>query len=211
MATALSRDRRSRGPRRTRETSPGEAPRGRFVSESHKRLLQIGSAAAAIGSVLALVFTLGDRASGLLAGDEGGPRVSIDSVKLETMPLRTYLVTKKGMKLNSKPPGFSPKELRDEVLVVKTAAEFTQSSKGVSFPATLTLEARGDDGRIVAVDEPLHNDYVLDDSPDTCGCYEYFFLPPRGREYRVTVQVLRPNAPPGRSPLDEEESEWLPL
>jgi hypothetical protein len=175
------------------------------LSHSHRRLLQLGSAAAALGSVLALLFTVGDRISGLF-GDEGGPRVRIDRVELEAMSLRTYLVTKK----RRKPPfGYPPKELDSDVLVVSFRARYEHSAAGVLFPAWLTLLTREGD-RPVTVEEPLERFYNLDASDDSCGCHEIFRLPPRGREYRAQVQIMSPEAPDSQ-PLDEKESDWYLL
>jgi hypothetical protein len=172
---------------------------------SQKRLIQAGSLAAALGSILGLAFTVGDRVTGLFGHDDSTPRVHIEKVALDTMSLRTFLVTKKAHTPGA-PFGYTKKELDRDVLVVDIRAQYAHSSRGVSFPVSLTLEARGRDGRIEPVDAFSAN-YVLDDSNDSCGCHEYFRLPLRGREYRVEMQILRPNAPVSE-PLDESASDW---
>lgn len=206
MGSARSGDVRPRRSRRSRKGSPADAPRGQLLSESHKRLLQIGSAAAALGSVLALVFTVGDRVSGLFEND-GTPRVRIDRVELETMPFRTYLVTKDAKLPNELPRYGSKTDLDRDVLVVSFPARFERSSRGVLFPARLTLQARNRDDRIVAVDA-FQLQVVLDAGDDDCACHAYFPLRSRGQEYRVEVQISRPSAPAGSDPLDEERSDW---
>jgi hypothetical protein len=150
--------------------------------------LQVGSAAAAVGSVLALTFSVGDRVSSLFK-DDGALRVRIDRVELETLPLRTYLVTKEGYRLNER-TGYSKAELESDVIVVNLDARYEHSSRGVQFPARLTLlSRRGKSSRIVAAEAPLETQYVLEDGSDHCGCHEFFFLPSRGREYRVEAQI----------------------
>ena len=207
MASARSRDRRPRGPRRSGKTSPIDEPREPFLSKTHKRLLQIGSAAAAIGSVLALVFTVGDRVSGLFESDEG-PRVRVDRVELEAMPLRTYLVTKE----REKPPfHYKPTELESDVLVVSFRARYKGSAAGVKFPFWLTLLERKN-GRAVTVEEPLEGYHNMQKPDDECGCHEIFQLPPRGRGYRAQVQIMDPEAPsPDSQPLAEARSDWYRL
>jgi hypothetical protein len=207
MASARSGSRGARRSRRSRKTTPAEAPRGHFLSESHKRLLQIGSAAAAIGSVLALVFTVGDRVSGLFESDDG-PGVRVDRVELEAMPLRTYLVTKE----REKPPfHYTAKELDSDVLVVSFRARYKGSAAGVKFPFWLTLLERKN-GRAVTVEEPLEGYHNMQKPDDECDCHEIFQLPPRGREYRAQVQIMDPEAPsPDSQPLAEAQSDWYRL
>jgi hypothetical protein len=193
----------------SRTPTPREPRPGRFFADSHKRLLQLGSVAAALGSVLALALTVGDRVSGLFE-DNGTVRVRIDRVKLETLPLRTYLVTKEGHRLNER-MGYSETELESDVLVANVDARYEHSSRGVEFPARLILQARrGSTGRVMAAEAPLDARYVLEDGSDQCGCHEFFFIPSRGRQYRVEVQILRPNSP-GSTPLDENASDWLSI
>jgi hypothetical protein len=209
MGSAKPGDVRPRRSRRSRKSSPADAdaPRGQLLSESHKRLLQVGSAAAAIGSVLALVFTVGDRVSGLFEGD-GGPRVRVDGVELEAMPLQTYLETK----AREKPPfsEYKPKELQGDVLVVSFHAEFKGSAPGVRFPYWLTLLGRRKT-RVVTVEPPLERYVNVEKVDDECACYENFVLPPRGREYRAQVQIMDPDGSPHSQPLAEAKSDWYPL
>ena len=190
--------------------SPGEetAPPGEVLGGplSYKRVLQAGSVAAAFGSILALALTVGDRVSGLV-GNDGAPRVRIESVKLENMPLQTFLVTKEQL-TSDDPTGYTQKELRSEVLAVNMDLLYEHSSRGVPFPGRLTLQQRS--GGSIAVVEVLQHQFVLDDSADSCGCHDFFFLPQRGREYRVEVQILRPNLPKS-APLADYTSDWSRL
>jgi hypothetical protein len=202
VARARSGEHRRRGSRRSGVATPVAAPRESFVSQ--KRLIQAGSLAAALGSILGLAFTVGDRVTGLFGSDDSTPRVHIEKVALETMSLRTFLITKRAH-VPGTPFGYSKKELDSDVLVVDIRAQYAHSSRGVSFPVSLTLEARRR-GRVSAVDA-FSTNYVLDDRNDSCGCHEYFRIPSRGREYRVEMQILRPNAPTSE-PLDESESNW---
>lgn len=180
------------------------------VSEpvSYKRVLQAGSIAAAFGSILALALTVGDRISGWV-GSEGGPRVRIESVELENMPLKTFLVTKEQL-TPDEPTGYTPKELSRGVLAVSMDLLYERSSRGVPFPGRLTLQQRSDGGGGIDVVDVLQHQFVLDDSIDSCGCHDFFFLPRRGREYRVEVQVLRPGQPKSE-PLADYTSDWTRL
>ena len=188
------------------ETAPPDEVLGGFVS--YKRVLQAGSVAAALGSILALALTVGDRVSGLV-GNDGAPRVRIESVKLENMPLQTFLVTKEQL-TSDDPTGYTQKELRSEVLAVNMDLLYEHSSRGVPFPGRLTLQQRSGSGGSIAVVEVLQHQFVLDDSADSCGCHDFFFLPQRGREYRVEVQILRPNLPKS-APLADYTSDWSRL
>jgi hypothetical protein len=211
MGSAGSGDVRPRRSRRSRKGSPADAdaPRGQLLSESHKRLLQIGSAAAAIGSVLALVFTVGDRASGLLKGNDGGPRVSVADVELEPMSLQQYLVTKE-RKTPPFPPQYTEKDLQRDVLVVTFHAEYNESAPGVRFPYWITLLGRKGT-RVVVAEPPLERNALLKKADDACDCHEVFNLPPRGRQYRAQVQIMDPEAPPNSQPIAEAKSDWYRL
>jgi len=172
---------------------------------SQRRLIQLGSLAAALASILGLVFTVGDRVLGQLRHDDGTAHVRIDDVSLEQMSLRTYLTTKTAH-VPGTPFGYTKRELAEQVLVADIRALYSHSSRGVPFPVRLTLESRGKDGSVVEVDSVSEN-YVLNAATDSCGCSEYFRIPRRGREYRVEMQVLRPNAPTSQ-PLDRHTSDW---
>jgi hypothetical protein len=167
-------------------------------------LLRAGSVAAAIGSVLALFFTVGDRVSALFDDDSGAPRVRIESVELEKMSLRTFLETRKGGEFGD----YSDKELDREVIVANIDARYEHSSRGVPFPAKLILETRASDGRAHPVGEPFELDYTLDAADDTCGCHEWFDLPSHGRQYRVEVQIMRPSNAAYSAPLADKASDW---
>jgi hypothetical protein len=175
---------------------------------SYKRVLQAGSVAAAFGSILALALTVGDRVSGLV-GKDGAPRVRIESVKLENMPLRTFLVTKEQV-TSDDPTGYTKKELGSDVLAVDMDLLYEHSSRGVPFPGRLTLQQRSGSGGSIVVVDVLPHQFVLDDGVDSCGCHDFFFLPQRGREYRVEVQILRPNMPKSE-PLADYTSDWSRL
>ncbi len=115
------------------------APGDRVVSQ--KRLLQAGSLAAALASILGLVFTVGDRVTGQFSHGQTTAHVQIDDLSLTKMSLRTFLVTKKAH-VPGTPFGYGKKELDDPVLVVDVRARYAHSSRGVPFPVKLTLEAR---------------------------------------------------------------------
>jgi hypothetical protein len=197
------------GDTRPRDTSRerDDAPRERLISQ--KRVIQAGTLAAAIASILGLVFTIGDRITGAFSHGGGAAQVKIDDVRLETMQLRTYLATK-ARSTPGQLVGYSKKELDSTVLVVDVAARYANSSRGVSFPVHMTLESRGANGAVRVVDS-FSGEYVLDAGTDSCGCHEWFRIPARSRAYRVELQVLRPNAPAAAAPLAEKDSDWYPL
>ena len=190
---------------RTQTAPPDQSLRGLV---SYKRVVQAGSVAAALGSILALALTVGDRVSGL-GGHDGAPRVRIESVKLENMPLQTFLATKEQL-TSDDPTGYTQKELRREVLAVNMDMLYDHSSRGVPFPGRLTLQERSGTGGKIGLVDVLQHQFVLDDSADSCGCHDFFFLPQRGREYRVEVQILRPNQPKSE-PLANYTSAWSRL
>jgi hypothetical protein len=177
--------------------------RDRLVSQ--RRLVQAGSLAAAIASILGLVFTVGDGVTGLFAHSDSTAHVQIDDVSLEKMSLRTFLSTKKAH-VPGTPFGYTKQELDDQVLVADVRARYAHSSRGVPFPVKLSLQGRGADGSIHEVDAASES-YVLDAGQDSCGCSEYFRIPQPGREYRVELQILRPNAPTSE-PLGVRTSSW---
>jgi hypothetical protein len=188
--------------RRPRTGSRLKASRERFLSLDP--ILRAGSVAAALGSVIALFLTVGNGVKGLFGHDSGAPRVHIDSVELEKMDLRTFLVTKE----HQKPPfGYSKRELGRDVVVANIDAQYERSSRGVSFPATLTLESRASDGRVHPV-QLLELNYTLDASDDTCGCHQWFKLPSQGREYRLDVEILRPSNAAHPPALAHKASDW---
>jgi hypothetical protein len=172
---------------------------------SQRRLIQAGSLAAAFASILGLVFTVGDRVLGQFRHADSAAHVRIDDLSLEKMSLRTFLTTKTPH-VPGTPFGYTKQELDGQVLVVDIRARYSHSSRGVPFPVKLSLETRRRDGSVAEVDAVSEN-YVLDASTDSCGCSEYFRIPHRGREYRVDMQVLRPNAPTSE-PVDQRTSSW---
>ena len=171
---------------------------------SLRRLLQLGSAAAAIGSILGLAFTVGDRAVGLFAnGNATG--VHVERVMLETMPFRTYLETRE-KRTEVTGLGYSQPDLDADVLVVDYDTRFEGWTKGATFDVDLVLQTRDGAGRVKTVD---HHEMkqTLDAANDYCGCYTFFFVPRASAAYRVEVQILRPNARDAQ-PLKRGKSDW---
>jgi hypothetical protein len=204
MGSRRPADRRRRRSRRSSAAPTRRKSGESLFSFSYKRLLQAGSAAAALGSILALAFTVGDRALGLF-GSETRPEVQLERVTLEKMPYRTYLVVKE--RVASLRGEGGQKLLDSNGLAVDFVARVQGSAKGVTYPVRLTIESRDAKGRI---DE--HVDYrqiplTLDASDDECVCHEFFFLGGHSVAYRVNVQILRPHTP-NAEPLAEKESEW---
>jgi hypothetical protein len=171
-------------------------------------MIQAGSLAAAVASILGLAFTVGDRVLSQFQHGDTTAHVRIDDLALEKMSLRTFLTTKRPH-VPGTPFGYTKRELDAQVLVVDVRAQYSNSSRGVPFPVKLSLETRRRDGSVAQVDAISEN-YVLDAGTDSCGCSEHFRLPQRGREYRVEMQVLRPNAPTAE-PLDQHTSGWYRL
>jgi hypothetical protein len=130
-------------------------------------------------------------------------------VELENMSLQTFLVTKERV-TSDDPTGYTQKELTSEVVAVNMDLLYEHSSRGVPFPGRLTLHQRSGNGGSIVVVDVLQHQFVLDDGVDSCGCHDFFFLPKRGREYRVEVQVLRPNRPTSE-PLADYTSDWTRL
>ena len=200
---------RPAGGRRRRSRRSLAAPKRRKLAErlfTYKRLLQAGSAAAALGSIFALTFTIGDRALGLFR-NEARPGVHLTQVTLEKMQYGTYLLTKEGV--TSLQGEGTPTQLATDVLAVNFDATFEGSAKGTPYPIRVTLQTRDPKGRI---DQNVDSDtdpYLLDDDDDTCGCHTFFSLARRGVAYRAGVQIFRPNAP-NAQPLAEKQSEWWP-
>jgi hypothetical protein len=190
--------------RRRSTTPPADASRRQFFSQ--RRLVQTGSVAAALGSILGLVFTVGDRARGYFERDEG-TGVQIERVALETsMPLRTYFKVRENRD-DVRGLGFTEEELDKEVLIVDYDVRFEGGSKGVEYLFNRALQRRDVSGRITTVGAPRSDPRTLDADDDQCGCTDYFFFPDRGAMYRVVVEIRRPNAP-SAEPLDRGESNW---
>jgi hypothetical protein len=179
----------------------GSSPLGPL---SYRRLLQLGSAAAAVASILGLAFTVGDRASSLFGGG-AATGVHLERVTLETMPFRTYLETRE-KRDEVTGLGYSPGELDSRVLAVDYDARFEGWSKGATFEVELILQRQDGDGRVETVAEHQMKQ-TLDAADDFCGCYTFFFLPAGKGTYRVEVQILRPNAPDAQ-PLQRRHSDW---
>jgi hypothetical protein len=193
--------------RRRRSRASLAAPKRRQPTErlfSYKKLLQAGSAAAAIAAILGVIFTVSDRARGLF-GSEARPGIHLEQLGLEGMPLKTYLRTKEGV-TSFRGLGYTPTELASKVLAVDFDARFEGSSKGASYPIRLTLQGRDSKGQVENVDQE-QDDYALDAGVDSCGCHSFFFLRARDAAYRVIAQVLRPDEPTSE-PLAEKESTW---
>jgi hypothetical protein len=173
---------------------------------SYRRLVQAGSAAAAVGSIVGLLFTVGDRIAAPFR-DEERTGIHLEQVAVtEAIPLRDYFATRENRTDTSK-TGFSERELDRDVLVVDYDARFEGGTKGEAFLFDRTLQRRGPDGRITIVDMRA-DQQTLDAADDSCGCFDYFFFPGRGAEYRVVVEVKRPTAP-NADPIQRRESEWF--
>lgn len=170
---------------------------------SLKRLLQLGSAAAALASILGLAFTIGDRALGLFAS-ESAAGVQIEKVALEPMTFRTYLETREG-RTDVTGLGYSQEDLDAQVLAVAYDARFGGWAKGATFDVGLTLQTRDRKGQVKSIDKHQMKQ-TLDAADDFCGCNTFFFVPRRGR-YRVDLQIYRPNAP-AAEPLQRKLSDW---
>jgi hypothetical protein len=173
---------------------------------SYRRLMQAGSVAAALGSIVGLAFTVGDRvAAPFREGERTG--VHLEQVAVtEAIPLRDYFATREN-RTDVDGLGFSKDELARDVLVVDYDARFEGGTKGEAFLFDRTLQRRGADGRITIVGRQAEPQ-TLDAADDSCGCFDYFFLPGRGAEYRVVVEVKRPNAP-SADPIQRRESDWF--
>lgn len=175
---------------------------------SYRRLVQAGSVAAALGSIVGLAFTVGDRVAAPFR-DEERTGVHLEQVTVtEAIPLRDYFTTRENRAATDIDAlGFSEEELAHDVLVVDYDARFEGGTKGEAFLFDRTLQRRGADGRITVV-ERQSEPQTLDAADDSCGCFEYFFLPGRGAEYRVVVEVKRPSSP-NADPIQREESDWF--
>jgi hypothetical protein len=173
---------------------------------SYRRLMQAGSVAAAIGSIVGLAFTVGDRVAAPFR-DEERTGVHLEQVAVtEAIPLRDYFATREN-RTDVDDLGFSNDELARDVRVVDYDARFEGGTKGEAFLFDRTLQRRGADGRITIVGRQSESQ-TLDAADDSCGCFDYFFLTGRGAEYRVVVEVKRPNAP-NADPIQRRESDWF--
>ena len=173
---------------------------------SYRRLVQAGSVAAALGSIVGLAFTVGDRVAAPFR-DEERTGIHLEQVAVtEAIPLRDYFATREN-RTDVDGLGFTKAELARDVLVVDYDARFEGGTKGEAFLFDRTLQRRGADGRITIVDRQSEPQ-TLDSADDSCGCFDYFFFPGRGAEYRVVVEVKRPNAP-NADPIQRRESEWF--
>ena len=173
---------------------------------SYRRLMQVGSAAAALGSIVGLAFTVGDRVAAPFR-DEERTGVHLEQVEVtEAIPLRDYFATREN-RTDVDGLGFTDEELARDVLVVDYDARFEGGTKGEAFLFDRTLQRRGADGRITIVGRQSEPQ-TLDAADDSCGCFDYFFPRGRGAEYRVVVEVRRPNAPTA-DPIQRRESAWF--
>ena len=173
---------------------------------SYRRLLQAGSVAATLGSIVGLAFTVGDRVTATFRyAERTGVHVEHVAVT-EAIPLRDYFATREN-RTDVDGLGFSEEELARDVLVVDYDARFEGGTKGEAFLFDRTLQRRGADGRITIVGRQSEPQ-TLDAADDSCGCFDYFFLRGRGAEYRVVIEVKRPNAP-NADPIQRRESDWF--
>lgn len=171
-----------------------------------RRMIQLGSAAAAVASILGLAFTVGDKVTGAFAS--GQPRVGIRAVSVETMSLRSYLDTKAGH-IPGQPYGYSKKDLDSRVIVADLGVQWSHAYTGDRFPANLTLQRRARNGSIVSADA-YSESFGLNAGEDSCGCHAWFRIPKHPGPYRVSLQIMRPNEP-SADPLDERASDWVRL
>ena len=175
---------------------------------SQKRLIQAGSVAAAIGSILGLAFTVGDRVTGLFGGD-AAPRPELHGVTIQKMKLRTYLATRTNPTIDDN-PNYSQKQLENDVVVVDVRARFAHSKTSEHFPVRITLERRARDGSADVMTQHLYQ-YYLEADTDDCVCHDRFPLPARPGEYRAEVQILDPSGRKSELVIDQDTSPWLPL
>lgn len=176
-------------------------PRVRFA---YRRLVQVGSAAAALASIVGLFFTVGDRARGLF-GSSSSDGVHLEKVVVDRMPFRAYLKTRENED-NVTGLGYSSADLAASVLAVDFDAGFKGWTKGAVFPVKLTLESRNAAGRSSFATHDVKE--TLDAANDYCGCHSFFFVPKQAASYRVTVQVFRPDNAPQSNPLQSIETGW---
>jgi hypothetical protein len=170
---------------------------------SLKSLIRLGSAAAAVGSIVGLAFTVGDRAVSAFAHDAAG--VHVEQVTLERMPFRTYLETRE-KRTEVEGLGYTRRDLDSEVLAVDYDTRWKGWSKGATFDVDLVLQTLDDEGRLRTLDQHRMKQ-TLDAADDFCGCFGFFFVPGRAAKYRVEVQILRPNALDAE-PLQRRHSDW---
>ena len=173
---------------------------------SQRNVIQAGTVAAALASIIGLVFTVGDRVTGLFGSSDTTPRVKIDDVALETMPLKTYLLT--DVHPTPLPLPYTAKERARDVLVMNLDARYLHATRGGTFPAMLFLERRTSHG--AAAVTPQSTSYYLDTNDDQCGCHTWFALPRKHGQYRIRVQIFHPNSSASQ-PLDEQTSDWTSL
>jgi hypothetical protein len=169
-------------------------------------VIQAGTVAAALASIAGLLFTVGDRVTGLFSSSDNSPRVKIDRVGLETMPLKTYLLT--DVHPTPLPLPYTPKERARSVLVMDLQARYVHAARGGTFPAMLFLERRTTRG--AASVTPQSTEYYMDANDDQCGCHAWFPIPAKPGQYRVRVQIFRPNSGSAQ-PMDERTSDWMAL
>jgi hypothetical protein len=172
-----------------------------------KRLLHAGSIAAAIGAILGLFFTVGDRVTGVF-DDDGSetPSAELHGVSVQRMTLRAYIATRTKLSPDDR-PDYSEKEMDADVLAVDVRAQYSNARRKEHFPVVLTLERRDAKGRPVAV-QTHRQEYYLETDDDKCVCHDRFPIPAGAHALRVQVQLLDPDLNV-TSPVDQLESEWL--
>ena len=173
---------------------------------SQKRLIQAGSIAAAIGSILGLAFTIGDRFTGVF-GSDAAPKPELRGVTIERMTLRMYLATRTNPTVGDK-PDYSEKERASDVLVVDVRASYAHAKTGEHFPVRITLERRARNGSADVVSPHLLQ-YYFESETDECVCHDYFELPRQPGAYRAEVQILDPSGRRSELVIDQATSRWL--
>lgn len=167
-----------------------------------KRLVQLGSAAAALASIVGLLFTVGDRASGIFGGPHYG--IELEQIALARTPFATYLTTRED-KQEVSGVGYSADDLRTKGLAVDFDLAFKGWTKGSSFKVKLLLDSRDAAGRPSFAFHDLTE--TLNAANDHCVCHTFFFVPKQAKRVRITVQVFRAGA--GNSqPLQATQSRW---
>lgn len=173
-------------------------------------VLQAGSVAAAIGSILGLVAVL---APGLLpgGGDDGIREVTAvlpkgQEIKLgiaeegavERMTFGRWLALETGSTAGS-----SPAERRRPGVNVHYSAKFPGFALGAPFRARFTLKDQA------GVTRHLHmTKGRLDADRDECRCSEFVPVPVGPKSYRVLVELFRPGAPYS-APVLGQHTDWF--
>lgn len=162
-------------------------PRGEPTSPRtpKSRIIAAGIAAAL---VLAVVIGL---AVSLLSGGGGEPRVSIEGVDAEMIKFQ--------------PPGTT---LAEDALVATASVSVKDSAPGVEYLLTFRRERRDSPDGPAILEGSENTRFVVDKKNDQCSCEHRFLSVPRGKEYRVFVEIYDPSVPTAER-LDHAWSNWV--